>query len=48
MARNVPVQRTGHMSLPIDSDVVHQISTLFSQLDEQGSVIRAGVTSIGL
>jgi triacylglycerol lipase len=48
MARNVPVKRTGHMSLPIDSDVVHQISTLFSQLDEQGSVIRAGVTSIGL
>ena len=35
-ARNVRVRGVGHLSLPIDGDVVHQISTALSHLDEHG------------
>lgn len=37
-ARNVRVRGVGHLSLPIDGDVVHQISGALSHLDEHGAV----------
>jgi hypothetical protein len=46
IARNIAVRTTGHMSLPIDPLVVHQISALFSELEPDGTVIHAGVTAI--
>ena len=45
MARNVPLRGVGHMSLPIHSPVVHEISTLLAHLDEDGSTLTAGVTA---
>ena len=45
-ARNVLVRGRGHMSIPIDGDVVHGISMLLGQLDPDGSTLHAGVTSI--
>jgi triacylglycerol lipase len=44
--RNVLVRGRGHMSIPIDGDVVHGITTLLSQLDADGSTLQAGVTSL--
>ena len=46
-ARNVLLRGVGHMSLPIDGRVVHQIATLLAHLDEDGSTVTAGVASIG-
>jgi triacylglycerol lipase len=45
-ARNVFVRGVGHMSLPVDRRVVHEISTALAQLDHDGSQLSPGVTSI--
>ena len=46
-ARNVLLRGVGHMSLPIDGRVVHEIATLLAHLDEDGSTRTAGVTRLG-
>jgi triacylglycerol lipase len=45
-ARNVFIKGVGHMSLPVDRRVVHEISTALAQLDHDGSQLSSGVTSI--
>jgi pimeloyl-ACP methyl ester carboxylesterase len=45
-ARNVFIRGVGHMSLPVDRRVVHEISTALAQLDHDGSQLSPGVTSI--
>jgi pimeloyl-ACP methyl ester carboxylesterase len=45
-ARNVLLHGVGHMSLPIDRRVVREITTLLAHLDEDGTTVTAGVTSI--
>jgi triacylglycerol lipase len=45
-ARNVRVHGVGHMSLPLDGQVVHEISALLSQLDWDGTMLTAGVTPL--
>ncbi|HVF18772.1 MAG TPA: alpha/beta fold hydrolase [Mycobacteriales bacterium] len=45
-ARNVFVRGTGHLSLPIDRRVVHEIATTLAQLESDGSTITRGVTPI--
>jgi triacylglycerol lipase len=45
-ARNVLLRGVGHMSLPIDGRVVHEIVTLLAHLDEDGSTRTAGVTRL--
>lgn len=45
-ARNVFVRGVGHMSLPVDGRVVHEICTALSYLDTDGSTLAAGATSI--
>lgn len=47
-ARNVELRGVGHMSLPIHGRVVHEIATLLAHLDEDGSTLSAGVTTIGM
>ena len=44
--RNVLVPGVGHMSLPVDGRVVHEISTTLAQLDRDGSTTHAGVTTL--
>ncbi len=44
--RNVQVHGVGHMSLPLDGQVVHEISAVLSQLDWDGTTISAGVTPL--
>jgi pimeloyl-ACP methyl ester carboxylesterase len=46
LARNVLLRGVGHMSLPIDGRVVHEIATLLAHLDEDGSTRTAGVTRL--
>lgn len=46
MARNVFVRGVGHMSLPIDGRVVHEICTTLAHLDHDGTTLTAGVTPI--
>ncbi len=46
LARNVLLRGVGHMSLPIDGRVVREIASLLAHLDEDGSLVTAGVTSI--
>ena len=46
-ARNVLLRGVGHMSLPIDGRVVHQIAELLAHLDEDGTTRHAGVAPIG-
>ncbi len=46
--RNVLLRGVGHMSLPIDGRVVHEIATLLAHLDEDGATVTAGVTRLGL
>ena len=41
-ARNVRIRGVGHLSLPIDRQVVHQISQALSHLDEHGAVTSSG------
>ena len=45
-ARNVRVHGVGHMSLPLDGQVVHEISGLLSELDWDGTTLRSGVTPL--
>jgi pimeloyl-ACP methyl ester carboxylesterase len=44
--RNVLLRGIGHMSLPIDGRVVHEIATLLAHLDEDGTTRTAGVTRL--
>ena len=44
--RNVHVRGVGHLSLPIQGDVVRDIAQLLSQLDPDGTTVRAGVTAL--
>ena len=44
--RNVRVHGVGHMSLPLDGQVVHEISAVLSQLDWDGTTLSAGVTPL--
>jgi triacylglycerol lipase len=44
--RNVLVRGVGHMSLPIQGRLVHEISTALSQLDQQGHTLTRGVTTL--
>ena len=46
-ARNIFVRGVGHMSLPVDGRVVHEISTVLAHVDHDGSIITEGATSIG-
>ncbi|HVB27208.1 MAG TPA: alpha/beta fold hydrolase [Mycobacteriales bacterium] len=46
-ARNVLVRAVGHMSLPINRTVVHEICTTLAHLDSDGHTLAAGVTPIG-
>lgn len=45
-ARNVFVRGTGHLSLPIDGRVVHELATTLAHLESDGSTITRGVTPI--
>jgi len=45
-ARNVFVRGVGHMSLPVDGRVVHEICTTLAHLDLTGRILTQGVTSI--
>jgi hypothetical protein len=45
-ARNVFVRGTGHLSLPIDRRVVHELVTTLAQLESDGTTITRGVTPI--
>lgn len=45
-SRNVFMRGIGHMSLPVDGRVVHQICTTLAHLDTDGSTLAAGATSI--
>jgi triacylglycerol lipase len=44
--RNVHVRGVGHMSLPIQGEVVRDIAQLLGQLDPDGTTVRAGVTPL--
>ena len=46
VARNVFVRGVGHMSLPVDGRVVHEICTTLAHLDHEGHTLTAGATSI--
>jgi triacylglycerol lipase len=45
-ARNVFVRGVGHLSLPIDGRVVHEIGATLAHLDPGGRMVTAGVTPI--
>jgi hypothetical protein len=45
-ARNVFFRGIGHMSLPVDGRVVHEICTTLAHIDVDGQVVAEGVTSI--
>ena len=45
-ARNVRVRGVGHMSLPIDGGVVHEIGLTLDHLDEAGVTVTEGVTPL--
>ena len=45
-ARNVFFRGIGHMSLPVDGRVVHEICTTLAHLDTDGQTLAAGATSI--
>ena len=45
-ARNVFFRGIGHMSLPVDGRVVHEICTTLAHLDTEGHTLAAGATSI--
>jgi pimeloyl-ACP methyl ester carboxylesterase len=46
VARNVFIRGVGHMSLPVDGGVVHEICTTLAHLDADGTTLAAGATSI--
>jgi triacylglycerol lipase len=45
-ARNVFVPCVGHNSLPVDGRVVHEICTTLAHVDQDGSTVAEGATSI--
>ncbi|HET8971308.1 MAG TPA: alpha/beta fold hydrolase [Candidatus Nanopelagicales bacterium] len=45
-ARNVFIRGVGHLSLPVDGRVVHEICTTLAHLDHDGHTVAAGATSI--
>ena len=45
-ARNVFVRGVGHMSLPVDGRVVHEICATLAHLGHDGRIVAAGTTSI--
>ncbi|MHB8341979.1 MAG: esterase/lipase family protein [Mycobacteriales bacterium] len=45
-ARNVLLRGVGHLSLPINRRVVHEIAATLAHLDQEGQTITAGVTPI--
>jgi triacylglycerol lipase len=45
-ARNVFVASVGHNSLPVDGRVVHEICTTLAHLDQDGTTLAEGATSI--
>ncbi len=45
-ARNVFIRGVGHMSLPVDGRVVHEICTTLAHLDHEGHTVAPGATSI--
>ncbi len=45
-ARNVFIKGIGHMSLPVDGRVVHEIGATLAHLDPDGTTLAAGTTSI--
>ena len=45
--RNVLVRGVGHLSLPIDGRVVHEVCATLAHLDVHGGTLTAGVTAIG-
>lgn len=45
-ARNVFVRGIGHMSLPVNGRVVHEICTTLAHLDTDGTTLATGATSI--
>jgi pimeloyl-ACP methyl ester carboxylesterase len=45
-ARNVFVRGVGHLSLPVDGRVVHEICTTLAHLDHDGHTVAVGATSI--
>lgn len=45
-ARNVFIRGVGHMSLPVDGRVVHEICTTLAHLGHDGRTLAAGTTSI--
>jgi nitrate reductase NapA len=45
-ARNVFFRGVGHMSLPVDGRVVHEISTTLAHLGHDGRILTPGTTSI--
>ena len=45
-ARNVFVASVGHNSLPVDGRVVHEICTTLAHVDQDGSTVAEGATSI--
>jgi triacylglycerol lipase len=46
LARNVFVRGVGHMSLPVDGRVVHEICTTLAELDPEGATVVPGVTRL--
>ena len=44
--RNVLIRYVGHMSLPVDGRVVHEISATLAQLEPDGSTSHAAVTTL--
>lgn len=45
-ARNVLFRGIGHMSLPVDGRVAHEIAQALSLIDSDGNTVEAGITSI--
>jgi pimeloyl-ACP methyl ester carboxylesterase len=45
-ARNILVRGVGHLSLPIDRRIVHEIATTLAHLDSGGATLTAGVTRL--
>ena len=44
--RNEAVHGVGHLSLPINGDVVQRVSAALSELNSDGSTLSAGVTPL--
>ncbi len=46
-ARNVQVRGVGHISLPINRRVVHELASTLAHLTADGEILHRGVTSLG-